>query len=206
MMKDVSRLTVWVTPIAWMAVMFWLSSDSRSSEHTGVVLLPVLSWLLPWATPVDLDLLHTLVRKVGHLAEYGFLAALWLRALHDGTRLRTRSAALVAFAIAAAWATSDEVHQAFVPGRTASAVDVLVDCTGAFAGLLVVMGRGWGDLIERTATVVLWGAAIGGVGVLGVDWLTGADSRAVWVTTPLALVLLVVRRAVFGGEREPPPA
>ena len=45
--------------------------------------------------------------------------------------------ALVGFLIAAAYGASDEVHQAFVPGRSPMPTDVLIDATGAFIGVSV---------------------------------------------------------------------
>jgi VanZ family protein len=45
--------------------------------------------------------------------------------------------ALSTFLAAAAFAASDEYHQSFVPSRTASAHDVMIDCIGAFAAVLL---------------------------------------------------------------------
>jgi VanZ family protein len=47
--------------------------------------------------------------------------------------------ALAAVAIAAGYAALNEVHQAFVPGRTASPVDSLIDTSGAATAQLL----GW---------------------------------------------------------------
>jgi VanZ family protein len=40
-----------------------------------------------------------------------------------------------AFVLAAAFAVTDEIHQAFVPGRQASPLDVAIDVTGIAVGL-----------------------------------------------------------------------
>src|SRR5438093_1380572 len=45
------RPTDWLPPVLWMGVIVGLSTDTASAEHTGRLLLPVLRWLLPWATP-----------------------------------------------------------------------------------------------------------------------------------------------------------
>jgi VanZ family protein len=69
-------------------------------------------------------------RKLVHMAEYGLLWILWLRALHWR---RPWAAA----AIAVASAITDELHQTTVHGRHGSPVDVLIDTTGiAIAWLL----------------------------------------------------------------------
>ena len=71
----------------------------------------------------DLDVA---VKKAAHMTEYGVLFALWLWAL-PGPR---PTAARWALAITLAYAVSDEVHQSFVDGRTASPFDVAIDAAG----------------------------------------------------------------------------
>jgi hypothetical protein len=44
--------------------------------------------------------------------------------------------ALSAFVVAAAFTASHEFHQSFVPSRTASMHDVMLDCIGAFVAVL----------------------------------------------------------------------
>ncbi|HJK90044.1 MAG TPA: VanZ family protein [Polyangiaceae bacterium LLY-WYZ-15_(1-7)] len=70
-----------------------------------------------------------------HFLEYavlGFLCAhAALRTWPDRAPLRTL--ALGAF-LATAWGLSDELHQAFVPGRSAEVADLVADAIGALAG------------------------------------------------------------------------
>ena len=63
----------------------------------------------------------TLLRKLGHMTEYGLLCWLWLRALG-----RPATAA----GIALAYAASDEWHQSFVEGRVGTPVDWQIDAAG----------------------------------------------------------------------------
>ena len=44
--------------------------------------------------------------------------------------------------LAAMYAATDELHQAFVPNRQSSVVDVLIDTSGAFCGLILVWSFG----------------------------------------------------------------
>jgi VanZ family protein len=68
------------------------------------------------------------LRKIAHAAEYAVLGALLLRA--------TGRAGL-AFALGAAYAISDEVHQSFVPGRLGSPLDVAIDAAGVAVGIVL---------------------------------------------------------------------
>jgi VanZ family protein len=81
-----------------------------------------------------------LIGRAAHALEYAGLAALLLRAL--GWR-RGRSYG-VALLVTLAYALSDELHQAFVPGREFSLLDLAVDAAGALAALgLVWLGTSW---------------------------------------------------------------
>jgi len=187
------RSTPWLPPVLWMALIMWLSSDTASAAHTASWLLPILHALAPWATPAQLEAMHALIRKGAHLTEYAILAALWLRALIRGRAVRPSAAAAIAFAISLAWAILDEVHQSFVPSRTASPTDVAIDGMGAL--LAVVVGRlGWRRAAERATVLLLWFAAGGGGVALAVNALTGVPSGMLWLTTPLAAFGLLGRR------------
>jgi VanZ family protein len=81
----------------------------------------------------------------GHSLGYFVLAVLVVRALAGGLprRIGVRVAA-VAMIVTVAYAVSDEVHQSFVPGREASAYDVVVDTVGALAATMACWA--WGIL------------------------------------------------------------
>ncbi|MGH7388497.1 MAG: VanZ family protein, partial [Candidatus Rokuibacteriota bacterium] len=117
----------WLPPLAWMAVIFVLSTDVGSAEHTGAWLEPLFRVARPWASDAQIGAAHAVVRKTAHVAAYAILAALWFRAFARGRAWPARAAALAAFGLAAAWAVVDESHQAFVASRGAGAGDVLLD-------------------------------------------------------------------------------
>jgi VanZ family protein len=83
-----------------------------------------------------LGLVDHIGRKVVHFSEFALLAFLWWRALR--TRMSARAATLTAFAIASAYAATDEFHQTFVHGRHGNPVDWAIDSAGAAAAMLRV--------------------------------------------------------------------
>ena len=106
-----SRLSLWGPPAVLAGAIFVLSSFST----------------LP-APAVVSD-------KVAHLVIFGLLAGLTLRATH-GSRPGPRLwPTLAAVALTVGWGALDEVHQMFVPGRFASAADLVADAGGALAAL-----------------------------------------------------------------------
>lgn len=100
------------------------------------ILMMVLIFFFSAQTAVQLPhfaLFDTVIKKAGHMIGYALLAAFYWRALRwEGER------AWQAWLLAVLYATTDEFHQAFVPGRHPSAVDVLLfDGTGAAIGLWI---------------------------------------------------------------------
>jgi VanZ family protein len=182
----------WLPPVLWMAVIVGFSTDAGSESHTEHWLLPILRELAPWATPALLEALHWLVRKTAHLSEYAILAALWLRAFVRGLNLTPRTAGLLAVAISVAWAILDELHQSFVPSRSASLADVLVDSAGAVIALPIAH-VGWRQAVDCTTAALLWIALIGGAGFLLVNTILGVPSGPLWLTAPTAALALIVR-------------
>lgn len=183
----------WLPPVFWMGVILALSSDTGSAEQTTRLLLPLLQWLLPWATPAQLDPVHLLARKTGHLVEYAVLAALWFRAFARGRGLAPRASSWLALAISLAWAFLDEWHQSTLFSRTGSAWDVAIDGVGAVAALAAAR-LGWRAAVDLATAILLWIAAIGGAAVLAVNAFTGVASGILWLTAPAAAAGLLARR------------
>jgi VanZ family protein len=120
------RRLAWLLPaLAYAGLIFWLSHQPNP--------LPQLT----------LDLSDKLL----HAVEYAGLAGLLVLGLtHVGT-FGLRRAALLAVLLAATYGATDELHQAFVPHRDASALDWLADAVGAFVGGMVAVPflRRWGS-------------------------------------------------------------
>jgi VanZ family protein len=84
--------------------------------------------------------------KLTHLAEYGVLALLLLRALMGaggGQRLPIWRAVAVTVVVAAAFGGLDELRQSFVPAREPRLMDIMIDTAGALLACLVVVGWQW---------------------------------------------------------------
>lgn len=116
-----SRLDPWAPPLVLMVVIFALSAQPDLSTGLGV-------WDL-------------IARKIVHMSEYGLLCALWWRALR--TVLTPRTALAAAFAVALAYACTDEFHQRFVHGRHGTPVDVGIDAIGMTVASVAIARRAW---------------------------------------------------------------
>ena len=84
--------------------------------------------------------------KVLHVLAYALLALMTLRAFQGGISPPRRWMAAGAVLFAVLYGVSEEVRQAFVPERTASALDALADIAGALLAVplmgLLALRRG----------------------------------------------------------------
>ena len=53
--------------------------------------------------------------------------------------LKEQKRILISLCIGILYATSDEIHQAFVPGRGPQVTDVMIDSMGVVLGILIVL-------------------------------------------------------------------
>ncbi|MBI2468267.1 MAG: VanZ family protein [Candidatus Rokubacteria bacterium] len=159
-------------PLAWMGVIALLSGERFGADPTGAWLLPLLARLLPWAGPEALHGLHAVLRKLGHLFEYGILAALWLRAL--GPDRPPASAAGWAVSLSTLYAVADELRQGLAANRTSALVDVVIDAVGALVAVAALQPGT--PLARRLVRVGVWVAgllAAASLGAAAVDWSLG---------------------------------
>jgi VanZ family protein len=143
-------LKQWWPVLAWAALISWLSTGTFTAENTGKIIIPILRWIFYAASPETITSLHYFIRKSGHFVEYFVLSLLILRALRAGRRRSRLGWAFMAIALVAGYAALDEFHQSFVPGRTASVADVLLDTAGGIAAqILAALVTLLGDVRAR---------------------------------------------------------
>ena len=91
------------------------------------------------ATERVFGLFNYLARKTAHLAEFAVLSCLWYASIAGNLQAWRLRIARLAWLLAALYGLSDEIHQAFVPNRSASWHDVALDAAGALIGLLILL-------------------------------------------------------------------
>ena len=72
-----------------------------------------------------------------HVPAYALITVLWLKAFKRSGHFRFSLRNLLIVFGLVIFAFVDEIHQSFVPGRTASLKDVGLDMVGIFLGLLL---------------------------------------------------------------------
>ena len=127
-------LLLWSPVIVWMVLIFLLSAQTQ------------------YPTP-ESRILDVFFEKTAHTVEYAILAALLVRALSPDHEEKWRVFA-TAVLVAGAYALTDELHQKYVPGRSADWADVVFDWMGAGIGAALVLycgriGKAFGRLWQR---------------------------------------------------------
>jgi VanZ family protein len=133
-------ISAWSPVVVGIAVITVESTPAFGSDRTSLPLRWLVQQLFGQLSDATWDLVHHLIRKSGHFLGYGTLGLVWLRAwrmtLPDAHFLSQAGLALLGTALIASW---DEWHQTFLPNRTGTPWDVLLDCCGAAA----MIGMAW---------------------------------------------------------------
>jgi VanZ family protein len=135
------RLCAWWPALLWGAVIFIMSTDAFSSEHTKWFFAPLIHWLAPTLTPRQIERVHHYIRKSAHFIEYFLFCQLLFRGIRGAGRGWRWTWGFSALFIAAAYSVLDEIHQVFVASRMASPYDSLLDTCGALAAVAVLWLR-----------------------------------------------------------------
>lgn len=134
------RLWRYAPLLIFIAFIFFNSTAAMSATSTGRILRPVLELLFGKMTNAQYAIWQLGVRKLAHLSEYALLAWFAARAFATSTQKFLHhywfAHALLLVALCAAL---DEYHQSFVPSRTGSPYDSLIDISGGAAALLIFM-------------------------------------------------------------------
>jgi VanZ family protein len=137
-MRARRRIRRYAPLVIWMVFIFFASTAEFSAGNTSRIIGPLLRWLFPNISEEQLTLAHFITRKVAHFAEYAILAWLAARAFTTSSRQALRRQwFLISLLLVIIYSLSDEYHQSFVPSRTGSIYDSLIDISGGLTALLI---------------------------------------------------------------------
>lgn len=85
-----------------------------------------------------LNKIEHIIRKLAHFSLYAVIGFL-LMSLMSTYKLKQKNRILVSCSIGLLYAISDEIHQAFIPGRGSQIADVGIDFSGVVVGMCVVL-------------------------------------------------------------------
>jgi VanZ family protein len=127
-----------------MGFISFASSGNFSAGNTSRIIGPLVLWLFPNTSPETLLVIHMITRKVAHFAEYAVLGFLAARAFRGSPRQGLHNGwFLASLVLVVVYALLDEYHQSFVPSRTGTVYDSLIDIAGGLTALIIVRRRDW---------------------------------------------------------------
>lgn len=140
--RSSSAWKAWIPALVWLGVIAIESTASLSSENTGRFLYPIFHFLFG-LDPVRFITWHFLIRKTGHVVGYAILSLLLFRAWRATIVVKNDPRWSLAWARAALGMTAlvaslDEWHQTFLPSRTGTIHDVVLD-TAAGLGAQILL-------------------------------------------------------------------
>lgn len=133
----------WLAAVLWLGLIAFESTDWLSSARTGSFLY---FWLVRWfgpINPIGFEAFHHDLRKAGHIFGYAMLSFLLFRAWRATFPRIARARwsfcwAGIAWIMTALVASLDEWHQTYLPSRTGTIWDVVLDSLAALAMQVVI--------------------------------------------------------------------
>ena len=114
--------------ILWMIFIFVMSSfDASSSSNQSNFIIDIITSIINIKVT---GLLSLIIRKLAHFIEYFILGILVINFI-----TRYDKKIIIAILLCIIYATSDEIHQIFVPGRSCQITDIMIDSLGSIMGI-----------------------------------------------------------------------
>ncbi len=132
------RIILMLLLLIWMFVVFSFSNqDATTSTGTSNIIVLKVAEAFDIVEQDGIDQISFVVRKLAHFTLYavGGIISFGLLSTYS-TNLKKKF--LISEIICMLYAISDEIHQSFVPGRSAEIKDVVIDSLGAFCGMFFV--------------------------------------------------------------------
>jgi VanZ family protein len=130
-------INYWLPPVIWMIVIF-PANKSLTSENTSYFLYPIIKFIFPDADAIFVENAHKIIRKLMHFFDYAFLAFLLFRGFRGGNKIIKIEYYLYSGLIAVCYGMIDEIIQTFIPKRTGSIYDWIIDSAGAILSLAII--------------------------------------------------------------------
>lgn len=135
MKKQADKIISWILLIGWMIFIFYMSNmpGDLSTEQSDII----VEFIKRLGLNINGEIISFLVRKAAHVTEYMILFFLIYRVIIISTNVSKNK--LISLLILFIYASSDEIHQRFIPGREGCIRDVFIDCIGGIIGIIILV-------------------------------------------------------------------
>lgn len=116
--------------IIWALAIFIMSSfNAEESANQSNFIVNIIASIFKIN---NISLLSLIIRKLAHFTEYLILGVLVINMF---TKNNVRKSYILSILLCIIYATSDEIHQIFTPGRACQIKDILIDSIGSITGI-----------------------------------------------------------------------
>ncbi len=134
------KLILWILIFVWMITIFMFSAQNgdESSELSQGFLRTFILRFTPDNISEDIvNMMEYIIRKCAHMTEYAVFGILVFYQIKL-YRLFEKEWNRIVMAVICVmiYASTDEIHQLFVGGRSGRFTDVLIDTAGGFIGIM----------------------------------------------------------------------
>lgn len=110
-----------------MFIFIMSSFNSNESSNQSNFIVNILSNIFNIS---NIEILSFIVRKLAHYTEYTILGILVYNLIYSYNKK-----IYISIIICIIYATSDEIHQLFIPGRSFQIKDIMIDTFGSLTGI-----------------------------------------------------------------------
>lgn len=134
--------------IIWMIIVFLFSNQKGTesgniSKTVTIVIEKLLIGNNIYKSVPNFGFFETIIRKLAHFSIYtigGFLIMNYFYDVqNENKKTNLKNKILYSIFFGAIYAVTDELHQFFVPGRSARIFDVIIDTFGVITGVLIYL-------------------------------------------------------------------
>lgn len=143
MKKNIIRIILLILLITTFNIIFGFSG--QNGEESSGVSRKVTQFIVenilhsPQESKIQMiEQMEGIVRKLAHFSIYTVVGIL-LMGLLSTYNIEEMKRIYISIVIGTVYATSDEIHQFFIPGRAAKFTDVMIDIMGVILGITIVL-------------------------------------------------------------------
>lgn len=149
MKKNILRIILILLLLGTFYIIFGFSSqDGEKSGSLSRRITEKIATLIPQIQEKSklekeniMNTMESIIRKMAHFSIYTVVGLL-LMALVSTYNIKEKNRLIISLTTGIIYATSDEIHQSFVPGRSPMITDVVIDTMGVILGiLLIILGK-----------------------------------------------------------------
>ena len=132
--------------IIWMIIVFCFSNEAgeKSSNTSGIFTHKIVTILTSYTngderTKINMEeRLEPIIRKLAHYTLYTIGGMVILNYINT-YNVETKKKIITSIIIGSVYSATDEVHQIFMEGRSASIIDIGIDTLGVLTGVCVFL-------------------------------------------------------------------